>query len=136
MTKEKAVDVYKDEAVVADMVERYTAVVGEGFTDEDRAEVVQELADELGKPKASVIAKLVREQVYVAKTHKTKNGKMPVSKQRMVDDLIDSLGIDLTDAEATSLEKATKSALTKVQDGVNRLHDLIDMVDLEVPEDE
>lgn len=135
MTK-TTTNVYEDEAVVADMVERYTAVTGEGFGDEDRAAVVTELAEELGKPEASIRAKLVREKVYVAKTHKTKDGKVSVPKGTMVDILASSLGVTLTDSEATSLEKATKTTLNKLQAAVNALHDEIDLTDVVVDEDD
>lgn len=135
MTKEK-VDVYKDESVVADMVERYTAVVGDNFTDEDRANVVAKLAEELGKPKASVRAKLVREGVYVAKTNKTKTGAPIVSKAKMVDNIASTLGVTFTDGEGTSLEKATKTTLKKIFEAIEDLHDEIDGADIPEPEED
>ncbi len=127
-------DVYLDENVVADMVTRYTAVVGDGFTDDDRAVVVNELSQELGKPVQSIRAKLVRENVYIAKTHKTKTGKVVVSKAKLVDNFIELLNQDFTESEAYSFEKATKPALEKAIVGINALYDEIDLADVEVPE--
>jgi hypothetical protein len=124
-------DVYQDEAVVADMVERFTAVSGDEFTDEDRAAVVTELSDELGKPEASIRAKLVREKVYRAKTHKTKTGEPTISKAKLVDQIAGTAGINLTDAEGASLEKATKNTLKKILSAFEALHSEIDMTDIE-----
>ena len=112
MTDTKTVkDVYEDEAVVADMVKRYTEAED---SDEARAEVVAQLAEELGKGVRSVIAKLVRENVYIAKTRKTKTGEPVRTKAQLVDDLMDMLEVELTESEASSLEKATKTALKKL----------------------
>ena len=110
MTKIKTVDIYEDREVVDGMVERYTAV----DTDETRASVVAELAEELGKSVQSVRAKLVREGVYVAKERKTKDGRKVESKSKMVDRVALKLEIEFTDGEALSLEKATKSTLRKL----------------------
>lgn len=130
MTDKTKTDVYQNEAVVADMVKRYTAAIGEPFTDEDRAAVVAELADELGKPKASIRAKLVREKVYVAKTHKTKTGEPTVSKAKLVDMIAGAAGITLTEAEGSSLEKATKNALKAVLGAIENLQTEIDLTDV------
>ena len=103
-------NVYEDEKIVADMVERYTGAE----TDEGRKEVVTELAEELGKSEASIRAKLVREGVYIAKKATAKNGEPIVKKSELVDKLVKSLGVELSENEASSLEKATKTALTKL----------------------
>jgi len=131
MTDKTVKDVYEDEATVADMVERYKAVAGDEFTDEQRAEVVAELSDELGKPKASVRAKLVREKVYRAKTHKTKTGEPTVSKSKLVDLIAATGQIDFTDSEGSSMEKATKNALKKVLDAFEAFHAELNLDDIE-----
>lgn len=134
MTKDVK-DVYQDKAIVEDMKARFLAVIGDDFTDEDRENVVGELAAELGKPRASIRAKLVREKSYRAKTHTTKTGEPTISKAKLVDQIIESLGIDATEPEASSFEKSTKTFLKKVLAAVEKMHDEIDLADVEVPEE-
>lgn len=135
MTKEN-VDVYRDDTAVATMVERYKAVCGDKFTYEDRCKVVEELAAEFGKGEPSIRAKLVREGVYLAKTPVTKTGAPVISKRQMVDDLIGSLRVNLTESEAESLEKATKSTIRKIQAAVDALYSELDMDDVVVDEED
>ena len=73
---------------------------------------VAKIALELGKTVRSVVAKLSREKVYVAKTYKTKTGEVVVKK----DAHADAIGavLDLTEAETESLTKANKTALVKI----------------------
>jgi len=104
-------DVYEDKAVVANMVARYSAAAD---SDEARATIVAELAQELGKAPRSIIAKLVSEKVYIAKTRKTKSGGNIRTKAQLVDDLMLVMDVELTESEASSLEKATKTTLHKM----------------------
>lgn len=73
---------------------------------------VESIAESLGKSVRSVVAKLSREKVYVAKTYTTKSGE-PVAKKDMVADAIGSV-LGLTEAETESLTKANKTALSKI----------------------
>ncbi|NDH09962.1 MAG: hypothetical protein EBY16_10255 [Gammaproteobacteria bacterium] len=73
---------------------------------------VEEIAKMVGKSVRSVVAKLSREKVYVAKTYTTKSGE-PVAKKDMVADAI-GLVLGLTEAETESLTKANKTALSKI----------------------
>lgn len=115
MTEKTAVvDVYEDEAVVAEMVAVYT----EAETDEERADAVQALAEKLGKTVQSVRAKLVREGVYKAKERKTKTGEPVVSKEKLVQEIEKAMGLEVGDLE--SLEKATKRVLKLVLDAVRK----------------
>jgi hypothetical protein len=75
-------------------------------------ETVVLLAEKFGKTVRSVVAKLSREKVYVAKTYETKKGEKPVKKDSMAD-AIGSI-LRLTEAETDSLAKANKTALAKV----------------------
>ncbi len=72
----------------------------------------EEIAQMLGKTVRSVVAKLSREGVYVAKTYVSKSGE-PVAKKDMVADSI-GLVLGLTEAETESLTKANKTALAKI----------------------
>lgn len=73
---------------------------------------VETIAQNLGKTVRSVVAKLSREKVYVAKTYVSKTGEKPVKK----DAHADAIGaiLKLTEAETESLTKANKTALEKV----------------------
>lgn len=99
----------------AELVAAYEAADSQ----EQRETVVSEFAENFGKPKQSIRAKLVSESVYVAKAYKTKKGEKPESKAAIVSDIANALGV----AEETveSLEKANKAALTLVRGTLSRL---------------
>lgn len=73
---------------------------------------VETIAQNLGKSVRSVVAKLSREKVYIAKTYVGKTGEKPVRK----DAHADAIGavLKLTEAETESLTKANKTALVKI----------------------
>lgn len=75
-------------------------------------ETVAMFAEKFGKTVRSVVAKLSREKVYVAKTYVSKTGEKPVAK----DTVADAIGavLKMTEAEITSLAKANKTALAKI----------------------
>jgi hypothetical protein len=63
-------------------------------TEEERDEVVLELAELLDKPKKSIISKLNIEKVYIKKEYKTKTGDKPITKKEMIFNLALLLKID------------------------------------------
>jgi len=67
---------------------------------------VDAIAEALGKTVRSVVAKLSREKVYVAKAYKTKSGETPIKKDVHADFIGEALG--LTEADTESLTKANK----------------------------
>ena len=73
---------------------------------------VEQIAEKVGKSVRSVVAKLSREKVYVAKTYVTKTGDAVVKK----DAVADAIGsvLMLTESEIESLTKANKTALAKI----------------------
>jgi len=73
---------------------------------------VEMLAETFGKTVRSVVAKLSREKVYVAKEYKTKSGETPIKKDVHADFIGEMLG--LTEADTESLTKANKVALAKI----------------------
>jgi hypothetical protein len=75
---------------------------------------VETIAETFGKTVRSVVAKLSREKVYVAKAYKTKSGETPIKKDVHADFIGDALG--LTEADTESLTKANKIALMKIVD--------------------
>jgi hypothetical protein len=91
----------------------YTAEQTAMLRDEYLAGVsVETLAAAVGKTVRSVVAKLSREGVYVAKTYTSKTGEKPVKK----DTVADAIGavLRLSEAETESLTKANKTALSKI----------------------
>jgi hypothetical protein len=103
-------DVYKDKEQMDAIISRYQAA----DSDQARAKVVAAVATEIGRNVQSVISKLVREGVYIAKTRTAKNGAPIETKSSMVDRIASKFDIEFTDGEAMSLEKATKSTLRKI----------------------
>ena len=75
---------------------------------------VETIAETFGKTVRSVVAKLSREKVYVAKAYKTKSGELPIKKDVHADFIGEALG--LTEADTESLTKANKAALMKIAD--------------------
>ena len=76
------------------------------------AETAAMLAEDFGKTVKSVVAKLSRMGVYQKKVYTTKSGEAVVKKDSLADKLAEIC--QLTEAETTSLEKATKTALLKI----------------------
>lgn len=75
---------------------------------------VEAIALALGKTARSVVAKLSREKVYVAKTYATKTGEAVVKKDELADKIGAYLGA--TEAEIESLTKVNKTMLKKILD--------------------
>ena len=97
--------------------------VAVNYTEEQSAKMVQDyvagvsveiIAQELGKSARSVIAKLSREKVYVAKVAASKTGEAVVKKDQVADSIAVLAG--LTESETESLTKANKTALKKIFD--------------------
>jgi hypothetical protein len=70
---------------------------------------VEQIASTMGKTVRSIVAKLSREKVYVAKQYVSKTGEKPVKK----DVTADAIGaiLRLSENDIESLTKANKSAL-------------------------
>jgi len=77
---------------------------------------VEAIASAMGKTVRSVVAKLSREKVYVAKQYVTKTGEKPVKK----DVTADAIGaiLRLSENDIESLTKANKSALKAIFDAL------------------
>jgi K+/H+ antiporter YhaU regulatory subunit KhtT len=73
---------------------------------------VETIADNLGKTVRSVVAKLSREKVYIAKEYKTKTGESVVKKDAHADAIGAILKMPENDIE--SLTKANKNALRAI----------------------
>lgn len=80
--------------------------------DYQAGQTVETIAEKLGKSVRSVVAKLSREKVYVAKTYVSKTGA-PVVKKDAHADAIGAI-LNLTENEIESLTKANKTALEKI----------------------
>jgi response regulator RpfG family c-di-GMP phosphodiesterase len=75
---------------------------------------VEKLAEVMGKSVRSIVAKLSREKVYVAKTYATKTGEAVIKKDTVADYIGEALG--LSEADTESLTKANKVALKAIAD--------------------
>ena len=77
---------------------------------------VEQIAQAMGKTVRSIVAKLSREKVYVAKTYVSKTGEKPVKK----DVTADAIGaiLRLSENDIESLTKANKSALKAIFDAL------------------
>lgn len=77
---------------------------------------VETIAQTMGKTVRSIVAKLSREKVYVAKQYVTKTGEKPVKK----DVTADAIGaiLRLSENDIESLTKANKSALKAIFDAL------------------
>ena len=75
-------------------------------------ETVVTFAEKFGKTARSIVAKLSREKVYIAKQYETKTGEKPAKK----DSVADAIGaiLKLSEADTDSLAKANKKALKAV----------------------
>jgi response regulator RpfG family c-di-GMP phosphodiesterase len=89
-----------------------TAAIVAAYVAAPTSDTVATLAEQFGKTVKSVVAKLSREKVYIAKTYTTKTGDAVVKKDTLADKLAEIVG--LTEAEADSLTKANKTALAKI----------------------
>lgn len=74
---------------------------------------VEQIAEKVGKTIRSIVAKLSREKVYIAKEYKTKNGEAPIKKDVHADFIGAALNLSENDIE--SLTKANKSALRAIE---------------------
>ena len=81
-------------------------------TDYQAGITAEQIALSLGKSVRSVVAKLSREKVYVAKTYTTKAGEKAVKKDTVADSI--GLILKMTEQEIESLTKANKTALNKI----------------------
>ena len=77
---------------------------------------VESIAQAMGKTVRSIVAKLSREKVYIAKSYVNKNGEKPVKK----DVTADAIGaiLHLSENDVESLTKANKSALKAIFDAL------------------
>lgn len=73
---------------------------------------VETIAANVGKSIRSVVAKLSREKVYVAKERTTKTGEAIVKKDATADAI--GKALNLSEADVTSLAKANKTALKAI----------------------
>ena len=105
---EKTVN-YTD-AQTAELVQAFKAVADQSR--ETRDAVVKAFAEKFGKTTRSIVAKLSREKVYIAKEYVSKTGEKPVKKDEHADAIGAVLG--LTENEIESLTKANKTALEKI----------------------
>lgn len=83
-----------------EMVAKMTSMYDPKASEVERAEMVAEIAAEVGKTEKSVIAKLSREGVYVKKVPVSKvTGDKPAKKENLAAELVKVSGLNLVSAE-------------------------------------
>ena len=100
MTEVTRVPNYTDEMVDAMVAD---------YQDNPTKDTVTRLASEFNKSTRSIVAKLVREGVYVAAPRVTKTGAPVIRKSEIVTQIQDALGVELL-----TLEKASKADLERL----------------------
>jgi hypothetical protein len=90
-----------------------TGYIVSKYKDTPRMETVEHLANELGKSTKSIIGKLSREGVYERAIYKSKGGDLPVTKNEIVCNIAENLGIEVE--HLAGLEKAPKSTLKTLE---------------------
>ena len=90
-------------------------IVNEYVSDPTKA-TVDRLAQEMEKSPKSIIGKLSREGVYRRSVYKTKTGESPVTKEQIVRDIEDVLGMN--HESLTGLEKSPKNILKQLRDSL------------------
>ena len=75
-------------------------------------DTVEEIAQKLGVPNRSVIAKLSSLGVYQKKVYLTKRGEVPVKKEELIEDIAQKLGVNTEILD--SLEKCNKGVLALI----------------------
>ena len=95
--------------------EQTNMLVG-AYLDKPTPETVEELAENLGKSKKSIIGKLSREGVYRREAYVSKTGEKPITKVEIVANIADHLGLEVSDL--SGLEKSPKEALRILEKSV------------------
>jgi hypothetical protein len=86
-------------------------------------ETVDLLAEELDKPKKSIIGKLSKEGVYRAQVYQTKLGEKPVTKVELVHDIANLLNVSVDSLKG--LDKTPKLTLRFLKKTLSLTADLI-----------
>ena len=103
---------YTDEQTT-ELVEAYTGAGTDNENAEARESVVKEYAYAFAKSTRSIVAKLVREKVYIRKAAVSKSGDKPETKEAICAQLATMFGV--TSDQLGGLEKATKKALVTIR---------------------
>jgi hypothetical protein len=102
--------------IVSNYTEEQTNMLVGAYLDSPTPETVENLAEELGKSKKSIIGKLSREGVYRREVYVSKTGEKPITKVEIVEQIADHLGLETSDL--SGLEKSPKEALRRLEKSV------------------
>lgn len=105
MEQTKSVAVKYSPEQTEELVQSYTSAK----TTEERDQVIDTYVQKFERTRASIIAKLSSEQVYVSKNRGDKNGNPIVRKDELVTQIAKILNVD--EDSIGSLEKANKPVL-------------------------
>ena len=90
-----------------------TGYIVQGYKENPTMKTVEKLANELGKSTKSIIGKLSREGVYERTVYTSKSGELPVTKNEIVCNIAENLGIEVE--YLAGLEKAPKATLKTLE---------------------
>ena len=93
--------------------EQVTKELIEAYENSPTRETVEELAKIYDKSIKSIIGKLSREGVYRREVYRSKTGELPITKTEIVENIADSLGLEISDLEG--LEKSPKAVLQRLE---------------------
>ena len=93
--------------------EQVTKELIEAYEESPTRETVEELAKIYDKSIKSIIGKLSREGVYRREVYRSKTGELPITKTEIVENIADSLGLEISDLEG--LEKSPKAVLQRLE---------------------
>ena len=88
-------------------------ILHDRYTANPCLEVVDKLSVELNRPRKSIIAKLVKEGIYITRGYRTKTGDVPITKLEYVRTIEDAL-----DTRLPGLDKAPKTTLKALSESV------------------
>ena len=115
---------------IVNYTEAQVTEMRDAYTNSPTDEMVKALATKFGKTTRSIVAKLVKEGVYVSKAKET--GKRAMLKAEMVAEIAKLTGKN--EEQLESLEKATGPALMAVLDTLRVLQTRIEYLVAEVAE--
>ena len=101
--------------------EKEVQILHDEYTANPCLEVVDKLSVRLNRPRKSIIAKLVKEGIYVTRGYRTKTGESPITKLQLVRSLEDAL-----DSKFPGLDKAPKTTLKILSENVVEMASLLE----------
>jgi len=107
--------------VASSYTEKEVQILHDEYTANPCLEVVDRLSVRLNRPRKSIIAKLVKEGIYITRGYRTKTGEIPITKLEYVRSVEDAL-----DTKLPGLDKAPKTTLKALSESVVEIVSLLE----------